>query len=180
MNCGKWPWMILFKKINKWLDSPLIYFICSLFLKTCFKNIKICNCNGSWLQTFNNDIYIEGSSIKYIRSDFAKSRSTSCKPYIPCYQSLLNNQSHQLILGKIDSGYVHHEHCLHVYILEQIYHPFWLNGKIWLLNGLGKLALAINPFVPNAPFHYPLKTSENLGFLMFSGGRKMMHWERMG
>ena len=29
----------------------------------------------------------------------------------------------------------------------------------------------LNPFVPNAPFLYPL---------MFSGGRTMMHWERMG
>ena len=30
-----------------------------------------------------------------------------------------------------------------------------------------------NPFVTNAPFFYPLKTSENLiVFLMFSGGRK--------
>ena len=65
--------MTLFKKINKSLDSTLlvIYFTCSLFLKTCFKNIKICNCNGSWLQSFNNDMYIDWSSIKYIRSDFA-------------------------------------------------------------------------------------------------------------
>ena len=39
----------------------------------------------------------------------------------------------------------------------------------------------INPFVPNALFFYPLKTSENRkGFLMFSGGREREHWERMG
>ena len=31
---------------------------------------------------------------------------------------------------------------------------------------------AINPFFPNAPFPY--------GFLMFSGGRERVHWERMG
>ena len=40
-----------------------------------------------------------------------------------------------------------------------------------------------NAFVPNAPFLYLLKTSENLkpyGFLMFSGGRERMHWEQMG
>ena len=29
----------------------------------------------------------------------------------------------------------------------------------------------LNPFVPNVPFLYPLKTS---------GGRKRVHWERMG
>ena len=34
----------------------------------------------------------------------------------------------------------------------------------------------INSFVPNTPFLYPLKTC----FLMFSGGRKRVHWERMG
>ena len=37
----------------------------------------------------------------------------------------------------------------------------------------------INPFFLNAPFPYPLKTSENLkSFLMFSGGRERVHWER--
>ena len=30
----------------------------------------------------------------------------------------------------------------------------------------------INPFVPNAPFLYPLK--------MFSRGREKVHWEQMG
>ena len=38
-----------------------------------------------------------------------------------------------------------------------------------------KQLLAINPFVPNAPFFYPLKTSEN----MFSGGREGVYWEQM-
>ena len=39
--------------------------------------------------------------------------------------------------------------------------------------------LYINPFVPNAPFFYPLKTSEN-GFLMILGGREMVDWEQTG
>ena len=38
-----------------------------------------------------------------------------------------------------------------------------------------------NRFIPNAPFLYP---PENIrkpyGFLMFSGGRERVHWERMG
>ena len=39
----------------------------------------------------------------------------------------------------------------------------------------------LNPFVPNAPFLYPLETSENSKvFLMFSGDRERVHWERMG
>ena len=38
----------------------------------------------------------------------------------------------------------------------------------------------VNPFVPNAPFLYPLKTSENRSFLIFSEGRKRVHWEQMG
>ena len=29
-------------------------------------------------------------------------------------------------------------------------------------------------------FYTPLKTSENLGFLMFSGGIKWKHWLEMG
>ena len=41
--------------------------------------------------------------------------------------------------------------------------------------------LFFNPFFPNAPFLYP---PENIGwphnFLMFSGVRKRVHWERMG
>ena len=37
----------------------------------------------------------------------------------------------------------------------------------------GKLLFALNPFVPNAPFLYPLKTSENLTvFLCFQGAEK--------
>ena len=35
-----------------------------------------------------------------------------------------------------------------------------------------------NPFVPNFSFLYPLKTEKS--FLMFSGGREMVHWEGMG
>ena len=35
-----------------------------------------------------------------------------------------------------------------------------------------------NPFIPNAPFLYLLKTSENRK--VFSGGRERVHWEQMG
>ena len=39
----------------------------------------------------------------------------------------------------------------------------------------------LNPFVPNAPFLYSLKTSEKpYGFLIFSGVTLWVHWERMG
>ena len=42
------------------------------------------------------------------------------------------------------------------------------------------LLLHFNPFVPNAPFLYPLKISENRKvFRTFSGGRERVHWERM-
>ena len=38
----------------------------------------------------------------------------------------------------------------------------------------------INPFVPNAPFLYPLKISENRKvFLCFHGDRERVHWVRM-
>ena len=53
------------------------------------------------------------------------------------------------------------------------------------------IPLSVNPFVPNAPKLYPLKTSENLtvypenirkpyGFPMFSWGRESVQWELMG
>ena len=38
----------------------------------------------------------------------------------------------------------------------------------------------INPFVPNAPFLYPLKTSENRKLFLFSGGTERVHWKQMG
>ena len=38
-----------------------------------------------------------------------------------------------------------------------------------------------NSFVPSAPFFLPLEDiGKPCGFLMFSGGRERMHWERMG
>ena len=41
--------------------------------------------------------------------------------------------------------------------------------------------IAINLFVPNAPFSYLLKTSEtHKVFSMFSGGREKVYWEQMG
>ena len=39
---------------------------------------------------------------------------------------------------------------------------------------------SVNPFVPNAPFLYPLKTEKKKGFRMVSGGRERVHWEQMG
>ena len=36
-----------------------------------------------------------------------------------------------------------------------------------------------DPFVPNAPSFYLLKTSESRGFLMFSGGKEGVRWEKM-
>ena len=39
-----------------------------------------------------------------------------------------------------------------------------------------KLKENLNPFVPNALFLYPLKTSGNRK----TGGRERVHWERMG
>ena len=38
---------------------------------------------------------------------------------------------------------------------------------------------ALNPFQSNITFLH-LKTSENLGFLTFSGGMEMWHWTKMG
>ena len=41
--------------------------------------------------------------------------------------------------------------------------------------------LRLNPFVPNAPFLYPLKTSENLTEnFIFSRSRERAHWGKMG
>ena len=36
------------------------------------------------------------------------------------------------------------------------------------------MSIDINPFVPNAPFLYPQKTSR------FSRGRERVHWEQVG
>ena len=61
---------------------------------------------------------------------------------------------------------------------------FYLYAKIRLRESLIfrhilRSAQLFNLFVPNALFLYRLKTSENL-FLMFSEGRKRLHWEQMG
>ena len=57
----------------------------------------------------------------------------------------------------------------------------WLEAGVSQFKKISESALskrAFNPFVPNAPFLYPLKTSENRK--VFSGGREMVHLERMG
>ena len=38
----------------------------------------------------------------------------------------------------------------------------------------------VNPFKANVPFLYPLKTSENFGFLTFSGGVETEHYAKVG
>ena len=38
----------------------------------------------------------------------------------------------------------------------------------------------INPFVPNTPFPYDLKISENLKVFCFQGGRERVYWQQMG
>ena len=51
---------------------------------------------------------------------------------------------------------------------------------IYKLLDHGQLA-TIKPFVPNAPFLYPLKIFRKpLDLQMFSGGREKVHWEQMG
>ena len=45
---------------------------------------------------------------------------------------------------------------------------------------IGIAFFAFNPFLANVPILYPLKTSENQGFLVFSGGIKWEHWPEMG
>ena len=39
--------------------------------------------------------------------------------------------------------------------------------------------ISINPFITNVPILYPLKTPENLGFLLFSGGIRWKHGPEM-
>ena len=43
---------------------------------------------------------------------------------------------------------------------------------------LSKSATLFNPVVPSAPFLYHLKTKP-YGFMMFLGGREMVHWEQI-
>ena len=40
--------------------------------------------------------------------------------------------------------------------------------------------LIVNPFHATGPFLYPLKTSENSGFLMFSGVIEIDQWHKIG
>ena len=43
-----------------------------------------------------------------------------------------------------------------------------------------RLSFVVNPFLANAPILYPVKTLENLVFLVFSGGIKGEHLPEMG
>ena len=71
-----------------------------------------------------------------------------------------------------------------------------LTGKIFMGNAVqefvkiesGRLLIDVfdmftrikfNNFVPDAPFLYPMKTSENLAVFLFSGGKKRRHLQQM-
>ena len=81
--------------------------------------------------------------------------------------------------------------------LESTRWLLWKIPKLIKKASMSNIMIAkFNPYDTNAPFLYPLKTSENLrffwksqktrgfqrtrGFLMFSRGIKMEHWCRMG
>ena len=49
--------------------------------------------------------------------------------------------------------------------------------RLKILKNFARFLKKINPFVPNAPFLYPLKTSENLTDWEHW---ENVHWERMG
>ena len=53
-------------------------------------------------------------------------------------------------------------------------------GAKKICNEVKAQSLYFNPLVPNAPFLYLLKISENLTVFLFSGGRERMHWEQVG
>ena len=57
----------------------------------------------------------------------------------------------------------------------------WNKEQHWFEIGWQIFLIFINPSVPNAPFIYPLKTSENLTvFWCFQGSRERVYWEQMG
>ena len=57
---------------------------------------------------------------------------------------------------------------------------FLTKNRILAVHKNYEIPVFINPFVPNAPFLYTLKTSENRKVLMFLRGRESVHWEQMG
>ena len=54
------------------------------------------------------------------------------------------------------------------------------NSVVTTLKLCSKFRFSFNPFVPNAPFLYPMKTSENRKVFCFHGDRERVHWKRMG
>ena len=116
---------------------------------------------------------------------------SSCPSFQP-YKNMtfLTQKTHTLIWTYIRSSYDVHEQDFTSNIWwesQTFHHDKNLSGLY--SGGFSKsfgseltiFAGLFNPFVPNAPFLYPLKTSENFyGFLMFSGCRERVHWERMG
>ena len=49
-----------------------------------------------------------------------------------------------------------------------------------ITNLFSTLYLNISPFVPNTPSRPPENIGKPYGFLMFSGGRERVYWERTG
>ena len=61
-------------------------------------------------------------------------------------------------------------------LLYATHHSLGLKLLTRLRLGLSQL----NPFTLDAPFLYPLKTSESLTVFCFLGGREKLYWEQMG
>ena len=56
-----------------------------------------------------------------------------------------------------------------------------LDNFAWFIrHAILRIRNVFDPFWPNGPSLYPLKTSKNFGFLTFSGGIEIEHWGKMG
>ena len=56
----------------------------------------------------------------------------------------------------------------------------WEAKHVQQQGSLIQISSSVNLFLPNIPFLYPLKTSENQRLQIFPGGLKRGHWEEMG
>ena len=59
-------------------------------------------------------------------------------------------------------------------------YSWWSHWSQWKSWWFLPLRLSFNPFLTNAPLPYPLKTSENFQFFIFSGGTEVLYWLKMG
>ena len=81
-----------------------------------------------------------------------------------------------LFIWKVDAALL----IRNIEIFSMLFEKLIKRGKTRKVFATSSLKI-VNPFVPNAPFLYPLKVSENLTvFLMFSGCRERVHWKQMG